>query len=184
MKRFLLAVLTGMMLLLAGCGGTAALSPQAQALQGKWAYIHDDQTTVLWLKENGTAVFHDKKYTYDCTDTTIVLTDGGKETALRYQWDGDDIYLYEQTIYTYDGTDTPDGLVGKWVSEENNWSFEFTKQGTFDEDGYFPGHYTVDEAEGTFKLMYNDPFEDTTCYYRIDGSNLLIEYPWHMVKAK
>lgn len=181
MKRFLLIVLAGVILLLAGCGGTT-LSPQAQALQGKWAYIHDDQTAILWLKEDGTAVFHDKKYSYDCDDAFITLTSGGKTTALRYQWDGEDIYLFEQTTYTCEGSH--DGLTGKWVSEKDHWSFEFTEQGTFNEDGYFPGHYTVNEAAGTFKLMYNDPFEDTTCYYRIDGSNLLIEYPWHMVKAK
>ena len=182
MKRILLAVLAGIFLLLAGCGAGTALSPQAQALSGKWAYIHDDQTTVLWLKDDGTAVFHDKKYHYDCDDAYITLTGGGETAALRYQWDGDDIYLFEQTTYTCEGTHN--GLVGKWVSEKDHWSFEFTEQGTFDEDGYFPGHYTVNEAEGTFKLMYNDPFEDTTCYYHIDGGELLLEYPWHMVKAK
>ena len=182
MKRFLLAVLAGMLLLLAGCGGNAALSPQAQALSGKWAYIHDEETPILWLKDDGTAVFHEKKYTYDCTDTEIVLTVGDKENALRYVRDGEDIYLYEKTVYTCEGTH--DGLTGKWVSEKDNWSFEFTAQGTFDEDGYFPGHYTVNEADGTFKLIYNDPFEDTVCYYRIDGNELLVEYPWHMVKAQ
>ena len=182
MKKSLLAVLVGMMLLLAGCGSNGTLSPQAQALQGKWAYIHDDRTPILWLKENGTAVFHEKKYTYGCDDETIALTAGGKTMTLRYQWDGDDIYLYEQTTYTCEGTH--DGLVGKWVSEADHWSFEFTDQGTFNEDGYFPGHYSVNEAEGTFKLAYNDPFEDTTCYYWIDGDDLLLEYPWHMVKAQ
>lgn len=182
MKRLLLAVFAGAILLLAGCGTGTALSPQAQALCGKWAYIHDDATTVLQLKDNGNAVFHDKTYRFNCDDSFITLTGGGTTTALRYQWDGDDIYLYEQTTYTCE--DTHDGLVGKWVSEKDHWSFEFTEQGTFDEDGYFPGHYTVNEAEGTFKLMYNDPFEDTTCYYHINGDELLVEYPWHMVKAK
>lgn len=182
MKRFLGVILAGMILLLAGCGGSAALSPQAQALQGKWAYIHDEKTPILWLKGSGTAVLHDKKYTYNCDDEFITLTSGGETTALRYQWAGDDFYLYEQTVYTCE--ETHDGLVGRWVSEKDHWSFEFTEQGTFNEDGYFPGHYTVNETEGTFKLMYNDPFEDTTCYYQINGNELLVEYPWHMVKAQ
>jgi hypothetical protein len=58
----------------------------------------------------------------------------------------------------------------------------FTDKGTFLEDGYFPGYYTVDEANSTLKLVYNDQFEDTICYFRLEGDKLYIEYPWPMVK--
>lgn len=183
MKKFLLGITAAAILLLAGCGPKADLSAPAQTLCGKWAYIHDETTTVLQLKDDGKAVFHEEKYTWDCDGEFISLTDNkGTATALRYAWDDQDIYLYEQTIYTCQGTH--DGLIGKWVSEKDHWSFEFTTNGTFDEDGYFPGHYSVDEAAGTFRLAYNDPFEDTTCYYQINGDELLVEYPWHMVSAK
>ena len=182
MKKFLLGIMAVAVLLFAGCGAQAELSSQAQELCGKWAYIHDEATTVLELKNNGKAEFHEEKYSWNCDDTFLSLTSGGETLHLRYAWDGEDIYLYEQTTYTCEGSH--DGLIGKWVSEKDNWSFEFTKNGTFNEDGYFPGHYLVDEAAGTFKLVYNDPFEDTTCYYRMEGDQVLVEYPWHMVPAK
>lgn len=182
MKKFLLGIMALAVLLLAGCGSKTDLSDQAGKLCGEWAYIHDEATAVLELKNNGKAVFHEAKYTWDCDDTFLYLTAGKDTVVLRYLWDDEDIYLYEQAIYTCQGTH--DGLIGKWVSEKDHWSFEFTTNGTFDEDGYFPGHYSVDEAAGTFKLAYNDPFEDTTCYYHIEGDELLVEYPWHMIPAE
>ena len=56
----------------------------------------------------------------------------------------------------YEGDGTPDGLVGLWKSKEK-WSFEFTSEGTFKEDEYFPGHYSVDEGNKTFSLAYKIP---------------------------
>lgn len=182
-KIFSAAIAAILMLLMTACAANAPLSQQAQALLGKWGYIHDDQTAVLTLKDSGKAVFHEKEYTFDCDDTFITLTNAqGEEWQLRYLKNDESFYIYEQTTYTCEGSH--DGLIGKWVSEKDHWSFEFTDKGTFDEDGYFPGHYTVDEAQGTFKLMYNDPFEDTVCYYQINGDELFVEYPWQMVKAK
>lgn len=184
MKRYISVLLIAVFLLLAGCAA-ADLSPQAQTIQGKWAYIHDEETVILKLKADGTAVFHDKDYTYDCDGEYILLkSSDGEELNLRYKLDDDNLYVFEQTTYTYDGEGKPDGIVGQWVSPENNWNFEFTEEGTFMEDGYFPGYYTVNEKDGTFKLVYNDKFEDTVCYYHIDGKELMLEYPWCMVKAK
>lgn len=183
MKRFIAIFLIAALMLLAGCA-SAELSEQAGQIKGKWAYIHDEETTILRLKSDGTATFHDKDYTYDCDDEYIMLTADGETLNLRYIVDGDNLYIYEQTVYKYDGEGEPDGLVGKWICAEKKWEFEFTDKGTFKEDGYFPGYYTVDETAGTFKLIYNDQFEDTVCYYHIDGDEMLLEYPWCMVKAK
>lgn len=182
MKKTWLAALLCMMICLSGCG--SELSEEAAALQGKWAYIHDETTVILALKNSGKALYHDEEYVrYDCDGEWISLTAAdGEEIKLRYFADGEDIYLYEPAVYTYTGDGTPEGIVGTW--ENGNWSFEFTEEGSFKEDGYFPGRYSVNEAEGSFKLMYNDPFEDTTCYYHMDGREMLVEYPWHMVKAK
>lgn len=183
MKRFISVLLIAVLVILAGCA-SEELSPQTKEIKGKWAYIHDEETVILNLKADGTAKFHDKDYTYDCDEQFIKLTADGETLNLRYYVDGDDIYIYEQTVYKYDGEGKPDGIAGLWTSAENNWEFEFTENGTFKEDGYFPGYYSVDEEAGTFKLVYNDQFEDTVCYYRISGDEMLLEYPWHMVKAK
>ena len=128
-------------------------------------------------RENNIAIHQrDYKTTDDLiSDEFIYLT---KEP------NGDKLYIYEQTTYKYDGEGEPEGLIGQWSCAEKKWKFEFTDDGTFMEDGYFPGYYIVDEAEGSFKLIYNDRFEDTVCYYNITGDELLLEYPWCMVKAK
>lgn len=168
---------------MAGCA-SAELSPQAKEIKGKWAYIHDEETVILRLKSDGTAQYHGKDYTYDCDDEFIKLTADDETLSLRYYKDGDKLYIYEQTIYKYDGEGKPDGIVGLWTCAEKKWEFEFTENGTFKEDGYFPGYYSVDEKAGTFKLVYNDQFEDTVCYYHINGSEMMLEYPWCMVKAK
>ena len=39
-----------------------------------------------------------------------------------------------------------------------------------------------EEGDSSFKLMYIDHFEDTVCYYTLDGNVLMVEYPWQMVK--
>lgn len=184
MKRFITIFLIAVLILLAGCAA-ADLSPQAQAIQGKWAYIHDEETVILKLKSDGSAVFHDKDYTYDCDDEYIMLkSEDGEELNLRYLLDGDDFYIFEQTTYTYDGKGKPDGIEGIWTCAEKKWKFEFTDEGTFMEDGYFPGHYYLNEQDSSFKLIYNDQFEDTVCYYHLSGDEMMLEYPWHMVKAK
>lgn len=183
MKRLVAIFLIAVLMLLAGCGA-ASVSEQAQAITGKWAYIHDEETVILRLKSDGVASFHDKDYTYDCDDEYIYLKAEDDELALRYKVDGDKLYIYEQTTYKYDGEGEPEGLIGQWSCAEKKWKFEFTDDGTFMEDGYFPGYYIVDEAEGSFKLIYNDQFEDTVCYYKITGDELMLEYPWCMVKAK
>ena len=156
----------------------------AESLMGNWAYIHDTENPVLAFSINRNAIFEGKLYTYDCDGDFINLTDeNGNVKKMRFVLDKDGMYLFKSTTYEFTGEGKPDGLIGVWECKEQNWSFEFTKMGTFREDAYFPGYYTVDEAASTFKLIYNDHFEDTTCYYQLDGNKLTIEYPWRMVKV-
>ena len=183
MKRIIALIIASFLLILTGCG--AELSPEARELRGRWAYNHDEETPILTLRGNGKAVYHGKNYTYTCDAEYIRLTSGdGEETSLRYYTDNGELFLYEHSVYTYKSAGEPKGLVGEWYCEDSKWSFEFTDNGTFMEDGYFPGYYSVDEAGGTFKLVYNDQFQDTVCYYRLDGNTLYLEYPWCMVKTK
>ena len=146
-----------------------------------WAYIHDPQTEILALYDNGRAVYKGSDYKYTKDDRYIVLTDkAGTETKLRYVPDGDKMLLYERSVYTYGGEGTPDSVVGAW-GQDNGWSYEFTDKGTFSEESIFFGHYTVDENEHTIKLMYDDPIEDAILYYSLDGNELTVDYPWPMV---
>ena len=88
------------------------------------------------------------------------------------------------STYEYKDEGTPDGIIGNWYNAEKKWSFEFTSSGTFKEDGYFPGYYTLGEDGTSISLVYNDHFLDSTLYYSIDGNQLTLEYPWPMVEAQ
>lgn len=152
-------------------------------LLGRWAYVHDTENAALVFETTGYAVLDGEPYTYEYDDQFIKLTAmDGTVTNMRYVADNKGMYIYKHTTYTYTGSGAPNGLIGNWECKEKKWLFEFSDKGTFMEDGYFPGYYSVDEENGTFKLMYNDHFEDTECYYSIDGNELSIEYPWRMVK--
>lgn len=175
-----------MLLLMTACGKNekdTAISNEALGICGSWAYIHDKETAIAVFREDGTAQYEDKDYSFDCDSQFIELKDpNGETTQLRYVLDDEGMYLYSNNTYTFCGEGDPNGLVGEWSCEEKKWSYSFTEAGTFNEDGFFPGYYTVDDENSTFKLVYNDHFEDTVCYYRLEENNLHVEYPWRMVK--
>jgi len=174
------------LLLMSACGkkDDGSLSEEAKKICGSWAYNHDKETAVVIFRNDGTAEYEGKDYTFECDKEFIQLTgSGGENLQLRYMLDNKGMYLYSNITYTYSGENVPVDLVGEWFCSEKNWSYIFTDKGTFLEDGYFPGYYIVDEEHSTFKLVYNDHFEDTICYYRLEGDKLYIEYPWRMVKT-
>ncbi|MDF2943452.1 MAG: hypothetical protein K0S01_2310 [Herbinix sp.] len=184
LPTFLAIVL--ILLLMTACGkneNVTAKSNEALGICGSWAYIHDKETPIAVFREDGTAQYEGKDYSFECESQFIKLKDTDGETIqLRYVLDDEGMYLYSNNTYTFSGEGEPDGLVGEWSCAEKNWSYSFTEAGTFMEDGYFPGYYTVDDENSTFKLVYNDQFEDTVCYFRLEENKLHIEYPWRMVK--
>ncbi len=179
---FLVIVL--ILLAMTACGkNNTALSEEAQKICGSWAYNHDKETAIAVFREDGTAQYEGKDYSFECDGQFIQLKDKKGDTIqLRYAFNDEGIYLYSNNTYTFSGEGEPDGLVGEWSCAEKKWSYSFTEQGTFMEDGFFPGYYTVDDKNSTFKLVYNDQFEDTVCYFQLEGNKLSIEYPWRMVK--
>ncbi len=185
-RAYSIVIFVLLVLSLTACGnnGENSLSAQARNVCGSWAYIHDRETPVAVFHENGSAEYDDVRYSFECEDGFILLTDKkGNTTKVRYELDDDGMLLYRSTKYSYSGDTKPDGLIGQWTCPETSWTFEFTGAGTFLEDGYFPGLYTLDEQNKTFTLIYNDQFEDTVCYYSLEGDMLCIEYPWRMVKT-
>ncbi len=169
-------VLAAAMSVLSACGANTR----------SFAYIHDPETEILSLSDNGKAVYKDSNYSYTMDDSFITLKgDDGSEMKLRYVPDDKDenrMILYEKSTYDFDGEGTPNGVIGSW-KQDNGWTFEFTTKGTFAEENIFFGHYAVDEKEGTIKLMYDEPIEDALLYYSVDGNSLTIDYPWPMVKT-
>lgn len=166
---------------IAGCGKEKTTSP----LDGKWSYIYDTETTALKIKGDY-AVLDGNKYEYRYDSEKIYLKDKkGIETGYRYKEAGEDgIYFYKHSTYQYQGDGTPNGLIGVWIDVENGMSsFEFTENGTFKEDSYIPGYYSVDEENGAISFVYNDHYEDTTIYYMVKDNLLFVEYPWPMVRT-
>lgn len=173
-------------LILFACLSFAGCGKSDSPLVGKWSYIHDDVNTVLELKSNGKAVYEGKNFTYVTDDSFITLTDAnGNKEQFRYLMEKDGFLFYKNTRYVNKDNENPSSLVGIWTGKEvDKWSFEFTANGEFKEDGYFPGEYVVDESNGSVKLIYNDHFEDTICYFIIEGNEMTMQYPWKMVKTK
>lgn len=151
------------------------------AYDGEWAYIHDDKTVALTINGKNAELDGAKCKVTEEGDTLKLTSQNGAQYEIKASDTEGQIILYKSTTYTYEGDGEPNGLVGIWTSSEN-WSFEFTEDGTFKEDGYFPGYYIDDTENHTFSLIYNDHFVDTVCNYSIDGNELTVQYPWPMVK--
>ena len=173
-----MAILTSLVLsavLLTACGGDKV----------SWAYIHDPETEILSLSDNGKAVYKGSNYTYTKDDSFITLNSAdGSEIKMRYMPDAKDegsMTLYESKPYYFKGDGRPDGVIGLWLDENDRSSYEFTGNGTFKEDNIFFGHYSVDDDAGTIKLMYDEPMEDTLLYYSLEDGVLTVDYPWPMV---
>ena len=148
--------------------------------KGNWSYSHEPKKPALVVKNSGKAKLDGKNFTYTEKDGSLRLESktGDLAYAKFKNNDKNHIFLFKHTIYTGSNND---GLIGKWTS--GKWSFEFTELGTFLEDGYFPGHYSVDEENSTLVLIYNDQFENTIIPYELKDNKLILDYPWEMVKT-
>ena len=161
------------------CGGSKG------PLDGQWAYIHDTDKAALIIQSDGKAVLDNVKYSCTYDGSYITLTDSDSNVKkLRYVVTEKGILLYKATDYVRSDADSSSDIVGEWKDTPDNWSYEFTAEGTFVEDGFFSGTYKVNEAEGTITLTYNEDTDETVIYFSVSGDTLTIEYPWPMVKIK
>ena len=183
LPAFLVIMLS--ILWMTACGlNTTTKSEEVKKIYGSWAYRHDKETTIAVFREDGTAQYEGKDYTFECDSQFITLKDSDRKTIkLRYVPNDEGMYLYSNNTYSFQGEGEPHDLVGEWSCADKNWSYSFAEDKTFMEDGFFPGNYTVDEEKSTFQLVYKDDFDDTVCYFQLDGNKLQIEYPWPMVKT-
>lgn len=162
------------LLMMSGCG-----KEKSGPYEGKWAYNHDTEKTALKIDPEGQAKLDGEKYSYTEDGNALVLqNEKGDKVRVVFKDGNDEIFVYKPITYVPEGT--CDGLVGVWKSGRN--SFEFSGNGTFREDGYFPGYYTVDTEKSEITLVYNDMFEDTVIPFKLTDKGLFIEYPWVMVR--
>lgn len=156
-----------------------------------WAYDYEPQVEILSLGRTGNAQYNGQSYRYVKDEQYIAFTaKDGEIFKRRYEMatnkDGEEVlFLYEPSVYTYVGEDAPEGLTGEWRSE-NGWSFLFNENGTFVEDTYFYGYYSVEQDEGRVKLVYDSEFRfnDTYIYFLIEGDQMTVEYPWRLLKTQ
>ncbi len=184
-KRMILAALAAAVLMITGCGGKAVNQNESEkALLGKWAYAHETDKAAATFTEDGSVKYDGKKYSYTSDGKVIKLTADGKTTELRYETGDGRMYLYKKSVYTYQGTGNANGITGIWKDLENQWTFEFTENETFMEDGALTGYYYMDETPGTIRLVYGEALDDTVFYYSLNGNELTVEYPWLMFKME
>ena len=94
--------------------------------------------------------------------------------------------LYIPTEYVRAEGYFREGLPGVWTGKgEGKSSFIFRDDGMFLEDGTFIGTFRTDPEAGTILLAYSQYFDDTLCYFRMDGNDALtVDYPWTMVETQ
>ena len=190
-KTVLMLLLVSAFVMLCGCSKDITTE--------SWAYNFDKTTAILNLNSDGTAsyvlkVYEDGKQvkktqnykSYKKDDSFITLTDAnGTELKLRYVKTVEGINLYEKTEYESLVRKDENGIAGVWADKNNNNLFyEFTEDGTFSEDGYFTGKYTVDTKEGTINFVYDGDSSEAVLYYTISGNSMFVEYPWPMVHTE
>ena len=92
-------------------------------------------------------------------------------------------YLYQKITLDYYSGDDSSTLIGAWACD-NDWSFQFSDKGTFLEDGLWAGYFFVQD-DGSIRLVYDNQVYDTiTIYYELKGGQLIIDYPFGMVKMQ
>ena len=155
-----------------------------------WAYDYEPTKEILSLGSRGKATYKGVDYTYDKDGQFITFSKSGEDSfKIRYEMTEDEngaeaMFFYEPKYYTYSSETQQNGLIGLWKSEDGS-SFEFNEAGTFMEDGYFYGFYTVEEDQGRIKLIYdsNFRFNDSYIYYQIEGDQIRVEYPWRLFRC-
>lgn len=165
----------------------AALAEETAFRPGDWAFDYAPEQSVLLLREDGTAVYEGQECRWTDDGTFLRLTaEGGEETAIRYLVTEKKTILYFPKVYVRVENDPGEGLIGAWVGRETKGStFIFRKDGMFLEDGTFTGTFRTDPEAGTFLLVYIKYFDDTLCYYRMEGNDVLtVDYPWPMVERQ
>ncbi|MBO4484727.1 MAG: hypothetical protein J5738_05015 [Lachnospiraceae bacterium] len=169
---------------------TASEAVKTDEMSEQWVYVHDHAVPAMVFYKDGTATYDGVKYkSYEVLENTIRFTsESGTVVNIRY-FDETKNGEKRRTIYritdyklkpsTLTG-DSP--VIGYWEFPEKNWSYQFTANGTFLEDGVLPGRYYVND-DGTIRLSYEGNLPETVFYYSIHDDVMTVEYPWVMAET-
>ena len=168
----------------------SSFSEDVFPLIGDWAFHHAPENSVLLVREDGTAVYDGKDWTWKGDETFLRLTGPeGQKVSIRYEAEEDSMKVYLPGEYTRRDKLTDEEIWGAWIRDGSEQSsFVFEKDKRFLEDQVFQGNYEVDTEAGTILLMYlpKGYFADTLCYFdREAGSDhMTVYYPWPMTATK
>ena len=167
----------------------AASAENAGFRPGDWAFNYEPESSVLLLREDGTAVWKGNEYTWkDDGEWLHLAPDGGEEILIRYQATEEKTLIWLPVEYQRVEEVPGEGLAGAWIGKESEGSSFIFREADrmFLEDGTFTGTFRTDEEAGTVLLVYlQHLFDDTLCYFRLEGNDiLLMEYPWALVETQ
>ncbi len=175
-----------MCMICTGCNGSKNNSTVKPTLDDSnvkewWAFSYDEKVPALILRKDGTASYKGTEYVrYETAENMYKLTDeNGATLELEYSEKNGKRLLYDIWEYKRTYGDSGPSVVGVWESGRNY--FEFTTNQTFQEDGVFFGHYSVDVDAGTVKLVYERDLDDTIFYYHIENDVMTVRYPFVMI---
>ena len=183
------ALMCALCMACAGCDGsnnsTAKPTLDDSNVKEWWAFDPSDAKPSLIVRKDGTAQYKNVEYARcEITDNSYRLTDEkGAVLDLEFR-DAENGNRYIYDVWEYERTEGDKGpsVVGVW--ECGNNYYEFSAKGTFQEDGVFFGHYSVDVNAGTIRLMYERDLSDTVMYYHIENDHMTVRYPFIMYPFK
>lgn len=160
------------------------VSSFAAVSAGEWVSPDVPEQAVLTVAEDGTVLYRGIAYEPQIADpVSLLVPREGEGSPLRCMLSDDQMVLFLPTVYSRHEEDQGTGFPGVWMSTAGGSSFIFTEDGRFLEDGVFTGTFSLDDAEESFTLHYQGPFEDTLCYCGLEGDTLTVEYPWKLRPA-
>ena len=166
----------------------AASAENAGFRPGDWAFNYEPGKSVLLLREDGTAVWKEQQCTWqDDGEYLHLIPENGEGISIRYQITADEALIWLPIEYRRAEGVPGEGLIGAWVGKESEGStFIFRETDhMFLEDGTFTGTFRTDPEAGTVLLVYLQYFDDTLCYFSLEGNDVLkMEYPWPLVATQ
>ena len=166
---------------------SAAPAESAGFRAGDWAFNHEPEKSALLLRDDGTAVWQGQECSWqDDGEYLHLVPENGGEILIRYQAAEGKTLIWLPAEYVRAEGIPGEGLLGAWIGKESTGStFIFREDGMFLEDGTFTGTFTVNPEEGSVLLAYIKYFDDTLCYFRLEGNDVLkMEYPWPLVETQ
>lgn len=164
---------------------TVQADGEASGPVGEWAYEYYPALSVLTLREDGTALYGGEELRWEDLGDTLLMTDAaGEQYGLRYEPAANGLILYLPSLFERISEIGGEGeVIGTWKAPEpSKSSYVFMEDGRFIEDGVFTGTWTEEKEIRRITLHYGQDFKDTVIYYDFSEGQLVVAYPWTVVR--